>query len=75
MRFLLLKITTLLEEEKSELNPKKVVRIAKKYANMAELNNAILNELIDSIVVHNSGGKPRKSWTQKIEINYKFLIK
>lgn len=52
----------------------KFLNAVRKYSDIKELNAAILNDLIDSIVVYD----PEKKWAkasriQQVDINYKFI--
>ena len=54
-------------------NTAKFLNAVRKYSEITELNAAVLNDLIDSIVVYNAEGRGRKNRKQKVELNYKFI--
>ena len=63
-----------LEKRDSEgNNTTKFLNAVRKYSEIDELDAAVLNDLIDSIVVYNAEGRSRKNRKQKVEINYKFI--
>ena len=70
-----IELQTHLDKQKYESsNAMKFLEAVSKYSDITELNATILNDLIDSIVVHDAEGKyRRKSRVQKVEINYKFI--
>ena len=51
----------------------KFLMLVRKYSEITELDASILNDLIDSIVVHEVQDRSRKNRRQKVEINYKFV--
>jgi hypothetical protein len=55
-------------------NAAKFLTAVRKYSEITELTAAILNDLIDSIVIHDreTTGET-KSYTQKVDINYRFI--
>ena len=55
-------------------NTMKFLEAVRKYSDITELNAAILNDLIDSIVVYDAEGKGmKKNRVQRVDINYKFI--
>ncbi|MDR2502047.1 MAG: DUF4368 domain-containing protein [Oscillospiraceae bacterium] len=54
-------------------NTTKFLNAVRKYSDITELDAAILNDLIDSIVVYDAEGRSRKNRVQRVEINYKFI--
>ncbi len=61
------------EQETANGNTEKFLNAVRKYSEITELNAAILNDLIDSIVIYNAEGKSRNNRKQRVEINYKFI--
>jgi len=75
---LAVKITELqaqIDKRKSDgNNAMKFLEIVRKYSDITELNAAILNDLIDTIVVYDADVKGlKKNRTQRVDINYKFI--
>lgn len=66
--------TQLCKLETASGNTIKFLNIARKYADVQELDAKILNDLIDSIVIYNAEGKSvKKNRVQQVDINYKFI--
>ena len=61
------------ENETLNNNTARFLKIVHKYSEITELDDVILNDLIESIVIHNAENKSRKNRIQKVEINYKFV--
>ena len=61
------------EQETANGNTTKFLNAVRKYSEIKELTAAVLNDLIDSIVIYNAEGKSRKNRKQRVEINYKFI--
>ena len=62
------------EQEAAHGKTAKFLELVRKYSDIKELTAAVLNDLIDSIVMYDAEGKcMKKNRVQRVEINYKFV--
>jgi len=64
----------LLEQENSVQGIMRFFNLVRRYTEVTELNTEIVNDLIDTVVVHAPENKQKKlNRKQKIEINFRFI--
>jgi hypothetical protein len=64
----------LAEQENSVHDIMRFFNLVRKYGEVTELNTEMLNDLIDTVVVHAPESRAWKNRKQKVEVNFRFIM-